>query len=363
MAATTAVGAGTAALAAGRYGSGFALKPSLAGPAPESKVGVHAVGRDRIVLTRTAASARTGVHGLAGEGLHAAVGRVVEQDDTTVTRRLLRIDEGALDAGSAVRMTPQVYCGDPGSAFGLDFTDVEVRGELGPLPAWFVPGVRSTWVIAVHGAGATREHVLNVVPALSRFRLPHLVLSYRNDPGAPASPDGIGHLGETEWRDLDAAMRYAASYHPGRIVLYGWGTGATMALRALAQSPVRERVGGLVLDSPVLDWRATVRASVSARGLPRVLTPLAVRAAEGRAGLHAARHTGAVQPDRLTVPTLLVHGPDDTFASWTRSRAFADGRADTVALHTVPGAPHAAMWNADPKAYEEALRRFLTPLM
>ncbi|POX42340.1 alpha/beta hydrolase, partial [Streptomyces sp. Ru71] len=36
---------------------------------------------------------------------------------------------------------------------------------------------------------------------------------------------------------------------------------------------------------------------------------------------------------------------------------------DLVALHTVAHAPHAAMWNADPEGYEEALRRFLTPLM
>ena len=34
-----------------------------------------------------------------------------------------------------------------------------------------------------------------------------------------------------------------------------------------------------------------------------------------------------------------------------------------VALRTVADAPHGAMWNADPEAYEEALRRFLTPLM
>ena len=46
-AATTAVGAGTAALAAGRYGSGFALKPAVAGPAPEGLVTVHRATRDR----------------------------------------------------------------------------------------------------------------------------------------------------------------------------------------------------------------------------------------------------------------------------------------------------------------------------
>jgi pimeloyl-ACP methyl ester carboxylesterase len=215
----------------------------------------------------------------------------------------------------------------------------------------------------VHGFGATREQALNVLPALHRHRLPQLVLGYRGDPGAPASPDGISHLGHTEWRDLDAAMRYAVEYGAERIVLFGWSTGATMALRALDRSPVRDRVAGLVLDSPVLDWRSTVRAAVVQHRLPGALTPLAVRAAEGRTGQHAARHDETADPDRLTVPTLLIHGPDDTFASWDATRELAARRPELVALHTVPGAPHAAMWNVDPDGYEETLRRFLTPLM
>jgi pimeloyl-ACP methyl ester carboxylesterase len=363
-AAVTVVGAGTLALAAGRYVSGFALKPSAAGPPEESLIAVREVGRDRVVLTRTAASARHGVYGLTGIGTHATVGAVRDQDAYTVTRELRRVQRGVLAGGGFVRMTPQAYCGDPGSAFGLDYTDVEVPGDLGPLPAWYLPGARRTWVISVHGQGATREHCLNLVPALHRFRFQHLVLGYRNDPGAPASPDGIGHLGETEWHDVDAAMRYAADNGALRIVLYGWSAGAAMALWALDRSPVRDRVGGLVLDSPLLDWRGAVKSAVTARGLPAALRPLAVRATEGRTGLRAATpRTGPQTPPDPTVPTLVVHGPDDTFASPEDSRALAGRQPDRVALHNVAGAPHAAMWNADPDGYEEALRRFLTPLM
>ncbi|MBY8880347.1 alpha/beta hydrolase [Actinacidiphila acidipaludis] len=363
LAATAAVGAGTAALAVGRYGSGFALKPSVAGPAPEGLITVHAVDGDWVVLTRTTASARPGVYGLSGTKLHATVGPVAGQDAYSVTRRLLRVDRGALGAGGFVRMTSQAYEGDPRSARDLDFADVQVPGELGPMPAWFLPGARRTWVICVHGVGATREQALPVLPALHRFRFPVLVPSYRNDPGAPPSPDGIAHLGDTEWSDLDSAMRHAVDQGAEHIVLYGWSTGATMALRALSQSTVRGRVSGLVLDSPVLDWRSTVRASVRTRGLPAVVSPLAERTVEGRTGLHAARHTEALEPERLTVPTLIVHGPDDHFAPYSASHRLAEQRPDVVTLHTVPDAPHAAMWNADPDGYEETLRRFLTPLM
>jgi uncharacterized protein len=364
VAATTLAGAGTAALAAGRYGSGLALRPAVAGPAPDPLLGVRKVTADRVVLTRGPTALRPGVYGLAGIGVHAAVGAVTAQDTTTVTRELLRVDHGTLTAGDFVRTTAQTHRGDPGTALGLSFEDVTVPGELGPLPAWFVPGPRATWVILVHGAGATREHALNLMPALYRFRLPQLVVSCRNDPGAPASPDGLGHLGATEWRDVDAAVRYAADHGVHRIVLLGWGTGATMALTVAAESAERERVAGLVLDSPVLDWRAAVRGALRSRGLPAALTPLAVRAAEGRTGRYGLRHAHPpepVLPDLL--PVLLAHGPDDTFADWHDSRRLAELKPGTVAPYTVPGAPHAAMWNADPKAYEETLRRFLTPLM
>ncbi len=256
-----------------------------------------------------------------------------------------------------------MHVGNPSAALGLDHADVDIPGELGALPAWFVPGARDTWVIAVHGLGTTREHAMNLMEFLSRRHFPVLALAYRGDLGAPRPPDGLNHLGETEWRDLDAAMSHAVRQGAKRLVLLGWSTGATMALRAAAHSGLRDRVSGLVLDSPVLSWETTLRALAAARHTPGALLPLAVRAAQGRTGLHGDRTAEAVAPGRLTVPTLVFHGPDDTVAPWALSRRLAAARPDLVALHTVRQAPHGCMWNAAPEPYEEALRRFLTPLM
>ncbi|AEW93405.1 MULTISPECIES: alpha/beta hydrolase [Streptomycetaceae] len=368
--AATCAGAGLATVAAGRYVCDLALRPrhggtALAGPPAQQAppLTVHRVEPGRITLSRCLTSVRPGRYGLAGAGCHAVVGPVVETRPDSVTRELESVQFGDFRPGTRVRITPQLHTGDPAQAHGVAFHDVTVDGELGPMPAWLTDGARDTWVIAVHGLGTTREHPLNLLPFWRRARMPALLISYRNDPGAPDSADRIGHLGDTEWADVDAALRYAVRGGARRVVLHGWSTGAAMALRVADHSPLRGHVSGLILDSPVLEWQAAVRGVARSHHVPDALVPLAVRAAQGRTGLHAERLADSAEPDRLTVPTLVVHGPDDTIAPWEPSRELAARRPDLVTLRTVPRAEHQAMWNADPTGYEEALRRFLTPLV
>ncbi|WP_149180066.1 serine aminopeptidase domain-containing protein [Streptomyces sp. TRM49041] len=367
VAASSVIGVGAAAVVAGRYASGVALRPRPGRPLPgEPRLTVHATGPGRVTLTRDLASLRPGVYGLEGPGVHAIVGRVLDEvphEPDAVVRRLERVHHGTLDAGMRVRLTPQLHSGTPSSALGVAHQDVEIPGELGTLPAWYVPGGRTTWVITVHGLGTTREHPLNVLGFLATRQLPVLDIAYRGDPGAPRPADGLGHLGDSEWRDLDAAIHHAVRRGARRVVLYGWSTGAAMALHAAARSGLRDRIAGLVLDSPVLEWEATLRALATARRVPLPLLPLAVRAAQGRTGLHGSALREAADPDALRVPALVFHGPDDHLADWTASRALAERRPGLVTLRTVRRAPHAAMWNADPDRYEESLRRFLTPLV
>ncbi|MFC9248885.1 alpha/beta hydrolase [Streptomyces sp. NPDC057136] len=364
---TTILGVGAAAVAAGRYASDAALKVSSGHPFPgDRRLTVHATAAGQVTLTRSFAALRPGTYGLVDSGVHAVVGPVIEGAEhgaDTVVRRLERVVHGSLEPGAKVRMTPELCSGDPGSALGLGFKEVEIPGELGVLPAWFVPAARDVWVITVHGLGTTRDHPMNLMGFLNAQKLPVLDLAYRGDAGAPRSADGLGHLGESEWRDLDAAIRYAVRYGADSVIVHGWSTGATMALHATVNCALRDRISGLVLDSPVLDWRATLRALAAARGVPAALLPLAVRAAQGRAGLRGTPLLDTSLPTALHAPTLIFHSPDDTLAPWADSKTLARLRPDLVTLHAVPHAPHAAMWNADPARYEEALRRFLTPLM
>ncbi|MCT2593779.1 hypothetical protein LHJ74_28395 [Streptomyces sp. N2-109] len=396
VAATTVLGAGVAAVAAGRGAAAAALRPARAGPArlPAGFAGpqltVHSFSEGNsgtgetsgtegwIALTRSFTARLPGRYGLSGRGCHVVVGPVLGEaagnpgatsegaaEADTAVRRLERITHGSLAPGTKLRLTPLVHLGNPRDALGLDYAEVEIPGETGALPAWFLPGERDTWVITVHGLGSTREQPMSVLPFLHGQHLPVLDLAYRGDPGTPGGANGPGALGAREWRDVDAAMRYALGYGAERFVLHGWSTGATMALHAAARSTLRDRVSGLVLDSPVLDRRTTLRALAASRGVPDALLPLAVRAAEGRIGLDNAQEPPPelADPAGLSVPILLFHGPDDTVAPWESSRRLAARHPDLITLHVVPHAPHAAMWNADPAGYEETVRRFLTPLL
>nr|WP_153451989.1 hypothetical protein [Streptomyces smaragdinus] len=361
----TALTGAAAAVAAGRYGAAAALDPG--GPAgfTDRPVTVRRVRGDTVTLTRTPAAALPGVYGLLGAGTHARVGPELPADgaEGTVVRILEAVTSGRLRPGTRLRVTPQVYAGSPRTALGFDHRDVLVPGELGGLPAWFVPGTRDTWVIAAHGLGAGREQALCVLPFLQDLGLPLLLLAHRGDDGAPMPSGGPRRLGHAEWRDLDAALRYATGHGARHVVLYGWSTGAVMALRTAAMSALRARVGGLILDSPVLDWQATVRALATVRRLPAALGRLAVIAAGERTGLGNGPAPADLWPGPGTPPVLIFHGPDDTVAPWQTSLDLAARHPDRVHLHTVPGGRHAAMWNAAPAAYEETLRRFLTPLL
>ncbi|ASY35601.1 putative secreted protein [Streptomyces sp. Tu6071] len=364
---TALLGAGAAAVAAGRLAGEAGLRPRPGRPLPtEPKLTVHTATADRVTLTRALASLRPGVYGLAGEdGRHASVGRVLEAEAhkaDTVVRELLD-GAGEFKPGAHAQLTPQVYTGTPRTALGLDYEDVEIAGLPGALPAWFVPAARATWVIAAHGLGTTREHALVLMDFLHRQQFPVLALAYRGDPGAPAAEGGLSRFGADEWQDLEAAVRWAVRHGARRVVLLGWSTGASMALRVAARSEHRDRIAGLVLDSPVLSWQYALEGLARARRTPGFVLPLAVRAAEGRAGLPKERVDRAADPQALRVPVFLAQSEDDALAPYPLARAFARSRPDLIVTHTVDKAPHSAAWNRDPTTYEEALRRFLTPLM
>ncbi len=256
------VAAGTAA--AWHFSSAVLVPDHSAWPAERT---VEALPPGRVVLERSDDTRRPGVYGLEWPGGRAIAGAVLSEDGDTVTRRLRAVD-GYLAPGMEVAVDPNVYAGDPTAALGLPSSTVPIPGELGPMPAWLVPGRSHTWAIVVHGINSTPQTGLRVVPALHRAGLPSLLITYREDLGAPPSPDGFHHMGLTEWRDLGAAARYALAHGARRLVLVGYSMGGAIVSQFMERSSLAARVAGLVLDAPALDWKAILSFNATQMGFP-----------------------------------------------------------------------------------------------
>lgn len=329
------------------------------------EVRVEAVKPGRVTLSSGHNSEQPGVYGLDWQTGHAIVGPVLSEGDGTVTRRLSDV-RGYLVPGIHVGLDSHVYSGDPRQSLGLPFRTVGVPGPLGPMPAWLIPAApgapaatRRTWAIVVHGHNDNRQNDLRIAPTLRRAGLTSLSISYRNDLGAPKSADGLYHLGETEWLDLQAAVRYALAHGAHRVVLVGYSMGGALIAQFMQRSRLAGAVAGLVLDAPVLDWRSLIEYNAEQIGLPGFLGLPVEWMIDARANpdwdsLDALQH-----PQDFHLPILLFHSTEDELVPISTSDDFAAELPRWVTYYRVPIVGHTESWNLNPRLYDRRLRRFL----
>jgi len=326
---------------------------------------VVAVGADEITLTHTDAGTREGTYGLtwsdeqgriAGE---AVVGPMLWTDGVTITRSFVPTD--AVPAvGTTVDLNPNMWTGDPRTALGLEYRDVDIEGELGAMPAWLVEGDGDTWVLFVHGIDGLRQSGLRPLATLAEARLPTLLISYRNDAGAPASPNGLISLGEREWRDLEAAADYALAHGAENLILYGDSMGGSIVTRFLHESAHADRVVGMVLDAPVLDWSAVIDGQAERLHLS-ALAPLVRLVVQWRGDLSLTPLDELDQTAAFErLPVLLFQGLADPLVPHADSAAFA-ASLPKARYVPVPGAGHIQSWNVDPEGYSAHLSEFIRP--
>ncbi|TFD89056.1 alpha/beta hydrolase family protein [Cryobacterium serini] len=308
----------------------------------------------------------------AGTG-HARVGEITARGAATVTRRILSVDYGDLTAARRGRFSGWLYTSP--ADLGFAWAEVTVSTPVGPAPAWLVPAdavFRSTrWVIQVHGRAVRREEALRAVPVFRAAGYTSLLVSYRNDGDAPASTDRRYGLGDTEWPDVDAAIDYAAAHGATSIVLMGWSMGGAVVLQALTRGRRANLIVGVVLDSPVIDWRDVIAAQATERRLPKLIARGAVVVLGARwtrrltgqdVPIDFARLDFVERARDVRRPVLLLHSDDDGFVPPTGSRRLADRRPDLVTLVAFTEARHTKLWNYDPERWNEEIAAWLAQL-
>nr|WP_154924044.1 alpha/beta fold hydrolase [Microbacterium testaceum] len=341
-----------------------------AGRLPDTRiVGLDAAAQT-ITLTRTPDTELPGRYGLFTVGSHEylRLGSIVGGDDDSVTRKLLT--HVAADGDLAPEAAFSGWYYDRPGDLHRPFRSVDVDTGVGPCPAWEFPAADETdvWVIQVHGRGTTKAETLRAVPVFHDLGITSLVVSYRNDGEAPQSPSGTYALGATEWRDVDNAIGYARRRGARRVVLMGWSMGGALALQAALESPHADVIAGLVLESPVVDWRTVLRFHGRLLRLPAPVVAVAQNAIASNWGatvlgsgepIPLDRLDGVARARELRHPILVLHSDDDGFVPSDASHALAAARPDLVTMETFQVARHTKLWNYDETRWVTAITEWV----
>ncbi|KTR87696.1 alpha/beta hydrolase [Microbacterium testaceum] len=320
-----------------------------------------------ITLERTADTALPGRYGIftTGTSDYLRLGSVVADDGKTVTRKLLT--HVPADGSLAAEAAFSGWYFDEPEQLRLPVLSVQIETPVGLCPAWEFPadGDSGVWVVQVHGRGTTRAETLRAVPLFRALGITSLAVSYRNDGEAPRSASGTYTLGATEWRDVESAIEYALHRGARRILLMGWSMGGAMCLQTEALSAHRDVIAGLILESPVVDWRTVLRYQSRLLKLPAPVLSLTERILDSRWGARLVRGGDAIPLDRLDRvahaaelrhPVLILHSDDDGFVPSDASHALAAARPDLVTLETFEVARHTKLWNYDETRFTRVIQ-------
>ncbi len=305
------------------------------------------------------------------EAGHARVGEILSYTADTVTRQLLGVDFGVLDLARRGRFSGWFFLSP--QELGFPFSDISVETELGPAPAWLIPaaGPSARWMIGVHGRAVRRQETLRAAPVFREAGYNSLLVSYRNDGEAPATSDNRYSLGDAEWRDVEAAIRYAVNNGAREIVLMGWSMGGATVLQAVTRSSLAKFVRGIVLESPVVDWIAALKFQGTVNRLPSILDRGVLSLLSRK---WAGFLTGQASPidlkrlnfvsraGELRLPILLLHSADDGYIPVDAAAALAAARPDIVTFEQFTTARHTKLWNYDADRWNTAIGRWLRAL-
>lgn len=245
---------------------------------------------------------------------------------------------------------------DPRSLLRIPFESVRIEAEI-PLDAWFIPQPRTKRTILIcHGAGANKGNFIWFVPPLLAHGYNLVLFDFR---AHGASGGRACTYGLRERDDVLAVARWLKREHPEeteKLVGLGSSLGAQALTLAAADEPIFD---ALILDSPFMSPRDLARHHCGrVPGIGPVFADI-VLASMSFWTLTNFFDGGAIAAaQRITVPTLLIHGDDDVLMPPAHAEKLRAALGGPSSLWSGPG-PHSNIITTAPEEYEKRVFDFL----
>ncbi|HXE53678.1 MAG TPA: alpha/beta hydrolase [Tepidisphaeraceae bacterium] len=256
---------------------------------------------------------------------------------------------------------------------GLAFEDLrfDVRDERGRplrLAAWWIPhpNADGRCAVLIHGYADAKVGAIAWAPMWHAMGFNLLVPDLRAHGESEGSVCTAGYFERDDLSQILDELRESRPQDTREFVLFGVSMGAAVACATAAN---RTDVQAVVIDSPYVDFTIAAMAHMDRLGLPgRILQRPAIELAQWltNANFDAVRTVGIMA--KLPCPLLVIESENDSFISPADRARLAQAveahnpEHGPAELWTVPGAEHLAALSSDSAAYQERLKRFLTPL-
>ncbi len=294
---------------------------------------------------------------------------VVQAEQTQTQRSLVRyrvlrqLTQDLPEAGTAASLSG--WLGSKPDDFGFDNQYSIVTLPNG-TNGWFFDNNTENWVIHIHGRRAGKGETLRNLQQFADLGYKQYVMSMKTDP----KPDGLGKkvskLGQNEWSEIEEAVLLANSSGARNIILFGWSQGAMMSGLFLTRSSHAKFVTGAIFDSPLLDYRNTMRFQAERGGYDRVLGDRVVDAIRDSKLIRVLGYRN-VDVDQISlvsdallpqVPVLVLYSMNDGHVAIEDVHRFAEMNG-AVSLVEIAQARHCRLFNEDKATYTNAISSWL----
>ena len=244
---------------------------------------------------------------------------------------------------------------------GLAYEDVSLTTSDGlKLAAWYIPNDagRGT-VIYCHGHTNHRGQMLDQAAFLHANGFSGLLIDFRRHGDSEGDLTTFGYY---EWRDVQAAMRYAVDERgeEGPVILWGVSMGAATALLTASEE---SGIDAVIAESSFYAASETLRSDLSRMfGLPTVpFGFLTSTITELRVGIKIDDlDIGRAVSGLENTSVLLVGGTADRRMPLANNeRLFEQIPGAGKEIHVAEGATHGDIWEMDREAYAEKVLAFL----